>query len=285
MATTTATLQAASEAERDAAWRETPAGERMQAWRDRMNAFLAPYTTDPTRQAGRTFLQKILRGDRETPLSAVEVSAEALYRIFIQDGKGEVECFARRIVTTNTREEIERHQALILQLAKMYGEQTSREALALIYALKQPTAEPPYALLGTDDKTGREIALSQRERLQGLYIIGSTGTGKTTLLHHLILSDIRAGLGVCLIEPHGDLTNAIIATIPDERRDDIVYLDLTDSHSPFGLNLFQCDSPHNATEVAKVASFVMHVFEKVWNVGTSTPQLAQVLRNITRTLI
>jgi hypothetical protein len=60
---------------------------------------------------------------------------------------------------------------------------------------------------------------------------------------------------------------------------------MTDSEYPFGLNLFQCGMPNDLPSVAKTASFVMHVFQKVWNVGTSTPLLAQAVRNVTRTLI
>lgn len=140
-------------------------------------------------------------------------------------------------------------------------------------------------LLGTDIHTGQAIALAQRDRLQGAYLVGASGTGKTTLILNLLLADIRAGHGIALIEPHNDLTLHVLANIPLHRLADVIYVDLTDSAYPVGLNLFQCDSPHNATEVAKVASFVMHVFEKTWGVGTATPQLAQVLRNVTRTLI
>ena len=60
--------------------------------------------------------------------------------------------------------------------------------------------------------------------------------------------------------------------MPEERLKDVIYLDITDSASSFGLNFFECPAGADDTEVAKVASFVMHVFEKVWNVGPETPQ-------------
>lgn len=142
-----------------------------------------------------------------------------------------------------------------------------------------------YSIIGTDLQKDVPVRISQKDRRQGLYVVGTTGTGKTTLIANLILTDIWQGLGVALVEPHGDLTKTVIAGIPENRLKDVVLLDMTDSEYPFGLNLFQCDTPNNLTEVAKTASFVMHIFEKVWNVGTSTPQLAQVLRNATRTLI
>jgi hypothetical protein len=144
---------------------------------------------------------------------------------------------------------------------------------------------PSPSILGTDFRNGRGVAISQKARQQGLYIIGANGTGKSTLLANLILTDIRGGLGACLIEPHGDLTNTVLAGIPDSRLKDVILLDMTDSEYPFGLNLFQCGEPRTIREMALTANFVQHVFEKIWGVGTDTPRLMQVLRAVTRTLI
>jgi hypothetical protein len=140
-------------------------------------------------------------------------------------------------------------------------------------------------VLGTDIKTGQAVSLSVKELLMGLYGIGVTGSGKSTLDLNMINDCVQQGLGLFVIEPHGDLTRAVIAAMPQERLKDTIYLDLTDCTSAFGLNFFECPAGADVTEVAKVASFVMHVFEKVWQVGPETPRLAQVLRNITRVLI
>lgn len=141
------------------------------------------------------------------------------------------------------------------------------------------------SVIGIDIDNNHDVAIKQEDRTQGLYVIGATGTGKSTLLASLILSDIRQGLGVCLIEPHGDLTNIVLSGIPDTRLSDVVYLDMTDSQYPFGLNLFQCPQPRTIDAMAKTASFVHHLFEKLWGVGTDTPRLMQVLRAVTRTLL
>jgi hypothetical protein len=143
-----------------------------------------------------------------------------------------------------------------------------------------------YSTIGTDWKEDMDVAISQKARQQGLYIIGTTGTGKSTLIANLLLTDIRQGLGVCLIEPHGDLTNTVIAGIPEQRLNDIILLDLTDCDEyPFGLNLFECPEPRTVRRMALTANFVQHVFEKIWGAGTDTPRLMQVLRVVTRTLI
>jgi len=145
--------------------------------------------------------------------------------------------------------------------------------------------DKPTTLLGTDVTTGHKIWLSLNERFHATYCIGANGTGKSTLLLNMILSDIRLNRGLCVIEPHGDLVRNVLAAMPEERLKDAIYLDLTDCTSSFGLNFFECPVGADLTEVAKVASFVMHTFEKVWSVGTETPRLAQVLRNTTRLLI
>jgi hypothetical protein len=142
-----------------------------------------------------------------------------------------------------------------------------------------------YSVIGQNIENEIYVAISQQARQQGLYIIGATGTGKSTLIASLILNDIAQGLGVCLIEPHGDLTNTVLAGIPENRLADVILLDMTDHQYPFGLNLFECADPTNHREAAIVASFVYHVFEKLWDVGTETPRLMQVLRAVTRTLI
>src|SRR5260370_1513767 len=99
-----------------------------------------------------------------------------------------------------------------------------------------------FSMLGTDTDTGQLVYLPQASRRQGLYIIGANGTGKTGLIENLILQDIEQGLGVGLLDPHGDLTNAILAKMT-KRLDDVILLDLANFDYPFGLNLFTCSDP------------------------------------------
>ncbi len=65
--------------------------------------------------------------------------------------------------------------------------------------------------------TGEQLWLWPEARQRHLYLIGATGTGKTTLLRHLILSDLSAGAGFALIDPHGDIATEIADSIPEER--------------------------------------------------------------------
>src|SRR5690348_15812699 len=121
-----------------------------------------------------------------------------------------------------------------------------------------------FSKLGTDNDTGQIVELSQVFRRQGLYIIGDNGTGKTGLIEHLILQDIDQGLGVGLLDPHGDLFNAILAK-KTKREDDVILLDIQDEDHPFGLYIFECSNPQSNTAVQKIVDLVMHIFEKLYD--------------------
>ncbi len=142
-------------------------------------------------------------------------------------------------------------------------------------------------ILGKDagSNTSASITLAQQERRRGLYILGKTGTGKTTLLINLMLQDIAAGFGLCFLDPHGDAISDILMRLPDHRVQDVILLDVTDTEYPFGLNLYECSNPQDIELVARTTEQVMHVWEKLWDVSRSTPRMAQYLRNCTLTLI
>jgi len=139
--------------------------------------------------------------------------------------------------------------------------------------------------LGKDPRTGDDVFLSIKERLKGLYCLGTTGTGKTTFLVNLALQDIRTGRGLCCIDPHGDAIKDILSRLPPDREKDVILLNPQITATPFGLNLFSCPDSSSDEQVALTVDRVMHVFDRVWNVGTETPRLAYFLRNITITLI
>jgi hypothetical protein len=85
------------------------------------------------------------------------------------------------------------------------------------------------------------VFLSERDRLQHTYIVGQTGTGKTTLLKTMILEDMAAGRGVAVVDPHGDLFRELLLQIPAHRTQDVVVLDPVDAEYPVGLNLLECE--------------------------------------------
>jgi hypothetical protein len=194
--------------------------------------------------------------------------------------------FVKRVVATNTPEEIACNRNLIAELAKIYGDEKARKVLPLLAATLEAQEQQRLATpLGTDIATGRAVSIPLEARFQGTYCFGVTGAGKTTGMLGMIQSDINLNRGVCVAEPHGELVRDVLAGIPQERLDDVIWLDITDSTSSFGFNFYEVGPGADETEVAKVAAFVMHLFEAIWAVGPETPRLAQVLRNITRLLI
>src|SRR5689334_24269145 len=91
-------------------------------------------------------------------------------------------------------------------------------------------------VLGIHGATGATIMLSIEERLRHLYIVGQTGTGKSTLLLNLIAQDLMAGAGLALLDPHGDLAEAVLLHVPRRRTNDLVYVNPADSARPIGFN-------------------------------------------------
>ena len=108
-----------------------------------------------------------------------------------------------------------------------------------------------------------------------MYVIGKTGTGKTTLLETLIAQDIECGRGCALIDPHGDFVERVAATIPQHRQSDVLYLNIPDASQPFGYNPL--------THVSEglrplVASGLLDVFKKMWNDAWGA-RMEHILRN------
>lgn len=141
------------------------------------------------------------------------------------------------------------------------------------------------SIIGIDTKTGQRVNIFKLSRLLGLYIIGIPGTGKTGLIENLIIQDIIQGVGVGLLDPHGDLTHAVLSRLPDRRVNDVIYLDITDYTYPFGLNLFECSDLTDPVEVQKTVDQVMHIFDRLFEVTRTTPLIIQYLRNCTHTLV
>src|SRR5688572_19714783 len=79
----------------------------------------------------------------------------------------------------------------------------------------------------------RKFGIKQADRRSHMYVIGKTGTGKSTLLKTMVLQDIKNGRGLALLEPHGDLVREVLDLVPSERRDEIVYLNTPKSDWTF----------------------------------------------------
>ena len=123
--------------------------------------------------------------------------------------------------------------------------------------------------------------LDPEERRRHLYIIGQTGTGKSTLLLDLIHQDLVAGEGVALLDPHGDLAEAALLHIPRARTNDLVYINPADIERPIGLNPLA-----GVPDILKpiVADGVVSAFRHVWP-DSWGPRLDYILTNAVRALL
>ncbi|HEU5376684.1 MAG TPA: TraM recognition domain-containing protein [Ktedonobacteraceae bacterium] len=143
-----------------------------------------------------------------------------------------------------------------------------------------------FTLLGMDTQTGQRVEAPKLSRLLGFYIIGLQGMGKSGLFEEMIVQDIKQGIGVCVLDPHGELVDNIIARLPDGKEEKVIYLDLAETNYFFGLNLFACPDPVSDDEITKTVSQVAHVFEKAFGVSMSdTPRIYDYLFNSAYTLI
>src|SRR5690348_9321338 len=117
-------------------------------------------------------------------------------------------------------------------------------------------------ILGRDAQ-GNTVEIAIYDRLTSMYVIGKTGTGKSTFIENVLIQDIEAGMGACLIEPHRDLTEHIINRCKWDRvnRGDVILLDPLDDQS-FGLNIYECPDISDPKMVAYTLGIVMDTFEK-----------------------
>ena len=125
------------------------------------------------------------------------------------------------------------------------------------------------------------FGIKRSDRRAHLYILGKTGTGKSTLLEALMLDDVRKGAGFALLDPHGDLVKKIKSVVPEWRRDDVIDFDVPNHNQPYGFN------PLANVAVDKrplACSGLIQVFKHLWN-DSWGPRLEHILRNCLLTLL
>src|SRR3989344_2522138 len=123
--------------------------------------------------------------------------------------------------------------------------------------------ERDTTILGKTNFRNRQVdfGIKTDDRRRHIYIMGKTGTGKTTLMENMLIDDILAGRGVGLIDPHGEFVDKILDFIPEERIDDIIYFNPADTEYPIAFNPLESVAGEHRH---LVASGVMGVFKKVW---------------------
>ncbi|MEK7137271.1 MAG: type IV secretory system conjugative DNA transfer family protein [Patescibacteria group bacterium] len=154
-------------------------------------------------------------------------------------------------------------------------------------------AEPPYDLpregeqdvlpFGFTNYHNQKMpfGLLRQDRARHLYVVGKSGTGKSKLLELLISTDIKEGKGVCVMDPHGDLVDAVVKHVPKERVNDVVYFNPMDIEFPIAFNPMEAVKPELKLRVT--IGFI-EIFKKIFGANW-TPRLEHVLRQTTLALL
>ena len=124
----------------------------------------------------------------------------------------------------------------------------------------------------------RVFGIRQADRRSHMYVVGKTGTGKSTLLKTMILQDVEAGRGLALFDPHGDLVAEVLAHVPEHRQSDVIHLD-----TPRGNWTFNPVSGVKPGQEALATAELIEVFKKIWTDDWG-PRLEHLLRNVLFTL-
>ena len=179
------------------------------------------------------------------------------------------------------------------ELATMYHLPTETVTTPSIQWVDSPRLEPPSHLPGGNEEgitmigqtnfrgQNTEYGIRQDDRRRHVYVIGKTGMGKSTLLENMIRADIEAGKGVGVIDPHGDLAEAVMRFIPKHRTNDVIVFDPSDRGFPIAFNMLE---GKNVEQRAVIASGLVGVFKKLYAESWG-PRLEHFLRNTILALI
>lgn len=139
-------------------------------------------------------------------------------------------------------------------------------------------------LLGYNHYRGqtKEVRIKRMDRFRHFYVIGQTGTGKSSILQVMIRQDLKNGDGICVIDPHGSLIEDIMPFIPRERADDVIYFNPADMERPMGLNLLEANTDEEKDMVALDA---MNIMIKLFDEEIFGPRIQDYFRNGCLTLM
>src|SRR3989338_4388932 len=120
------------------------------------------------------------------------------------------------------------------------------------------------------------FGIKQDDRRRHMYVVGSTGMGKSEFLKSMAIQDIEAGRGVCFIDPHGDSADDLLDYVPENRIKDVIYFDPDDLQFPIAFNVMEgigFDYRH------LVASGLVGVFKKIWGAEAWSGRMEYILNN------
>ena len=185
--------------------------------------------------------------------------------------------------------EFDDSQAMVLnseELVSFFHMPISTTDIPRINWLKAKEAPPPVnmpksgLMLGESVFRGEEtpVFLLDEDRRRHFYIVGQTGTGKSTLIYNMAVEDIVKGNGVAVIDPNGDLIQNLLASIPEERIDDVILFDPGDVLRPVGLNMLEFDKSRPEQKTF-IVNEMQSIFNRLFPPETMGPMFEQYMRN------
>jgi len=145
-----------------------------------------------------------------------------------------------------------------------------------------PPAELPKSGVIVGDNVFRGakhlVRLLDEDRRRHVYMVGQTGTGKSTLMKYMAGEDIRDGKGVCIIDPNGDLIDDVLSLVPGERINDIIIFNPGDLDRPLGLNMLEYDFSHPEQKTF-IVNEMQSIFNRLFSQETMGPMFEQYMRN------
>ncbi|MDO8460867.1 MAG: type IV secretion system DNA-binding domain-containing protein [bacterium] len=131
----------------------------------------------------------------------------------------------------------------------------------------------------------KSVYMGRDDRRRHMYIIGKTGTGKTEFLKNMIMQDIKAGEGVAVVDPHGDLIDDILLLIPPNRAEDVILFDPSDTQRPMGLNMLEAETEEQKHYVVSSIIGLMYKLFDPHQTGIIGPRFEHAIRNAMLTVM
>lgn len=131
----------------------------------------------------------------------------------------------------------------------------------------------------------KPVRLTNADRARHMYVVGQTGTGKSTYLENLALQDMLNGRGFAFVDPHGDTAEKLLSMVPKERTEDVIYFSPSDTDYPLGLNLFEAEGSNQKDFVIQEVLNMLYKLYDPQRQGIMGPRYENLFRNAALTVM
>lgn len=242
-------------------------------------------TKAPTKVRSEQILRDIVASFKQFTTAHLNNFIHALPE---KDGKEMYEDYARRFLSSDELDIINIEELASLYHLPNISVETPNIAWSRARKLEPPMNLPRatdghVTIFGETDYRDVKVnfGIKRKDRQRHFYLLGKTGTGKSTLFKNMFISDVLAGEGVCFVDPHGDTVEELLDHIPPNRIEDVVYFNPTDVTNPVGFNLLELK---DKSQRDLIADGVVEVFKKQFG-DSWGPRLQYILTNTIATAL